>query len=119
MGDGDGGAAAARGALQPERLPQVRRARHTVGRILGVRDPPLQPDNLPPSGHVQNGPRQRPDGRSAARSARARRRGAACRRRLHHAQYHLGQHQRAHHHDRREGLRHDQAALVQVREQGS
>ena len=63
------------------------------------------PDHgVPPVRHLQDG--HRPEGRGRPRLG-ARPRRPARRRRLHHADADLRQHQRADHHDRREGRRHD------------
>ena len=74
--------------------------RRPAPRGRGPRD-----DDLPPGRHVPHGPGPAGGGRRSAQGARARR--APRRRRLGHAADHLGQHQRADGHDRREGRRVD------------
>ena len=59
--------------------------------------------DLPSRRHGEDGPAVRPDGRGRRAAAGHRPRGPARHRRLGDADHHLGQHQHAHHHDRREG----------------
>ena len=65
-------------------------------------DPGDGRDRVPPGRDLQDGPGS--DGGGGRPAAGARRRGAARRGRLHHADPRLGQHQRHVHHDRREGV---------------
>ena len=79
-----------------EARPRRRERRGARRRCPGPRH-----DDLPPCGYVQDGERPPRRGRRPARGAR--RQGAAGHRRLGHAAHHVGQHQRAHGDDRREG----------------
>ena len=75
-------------------------------RHQGLRLPPRQ-DRLPPGRHLQDGRRGRPDRRRHPAPALQGHREPARLRQLGHALRQLVQHQRPHHHDRREGRRHD------------
>ena len=93
------GAATSRRSTGP--APQAQ----TRGRA-GARRRRHRHHDLPSGRHLpQMGAGQRPDGGGRRAAARARPRGPAGGRRLDHADDHLGQHQRAHHDDRREGGR--------------
>ena len=59
--------------------------------------------DLPSRRHGQDGPAVRPDGRGRRAAARHRAAGPARGRCLGHADHHVGQHQHADHHDRRQG----------------
>lgn len=107
-------------AVPPVRQPS---AQHTVpgvrgraaahGRLLGVHDPPLHRDHLPPGGHGQDGPAVGQDGRGGPAAQGVRHQGPAGGRRVHHAHVGQCQHQRAGYHDRREGRRHGQGKMAQ------
>ncbi|CAA9347816.1 MAG: Oxidoreductase, GMC family, partial [uncultured Microvirga sp.] len=101
----------ARARPPPRRDPALRRSRRRrnpagAGGGHGPRPSrlraPKRGDHISSLRHLPHGLGQRSGGRPAA--PRARRRGALAGGLLDHAEHRLGQHQRAHHHDRRKSL---------------
>ncbi|CAH0394237.1 unnamed protein product [Bemisia tabaci] len=94
-------------------VPGLRASAHVYGRLLGVHDPPLLLHHLPPGGHGQDGALLGPGRRRRPPAPGLRHQRSPGHRRLHHAHPGQRQHQRPHHHDRREGRRPRQGVLVQ------